>query len=528
MKTTSRIIACSSFTAVAAMARVGSHSRNLRTAATAAAERPSIEILRPGAAPGPARGPARDAVRRRVADRSGLYAPAQQQDLACARSRSRAPFFSIVADQDPSKPARADLARVPGLLDQYRQQRCRLAGPGRRARAHARGGPAGGRARGDRHRHRRPPRRPAHHRRGAARTAGADGAAARRRRGHRRAGARRCRRSPTCSPSPSASASRARRSDELDITRDVVLEARKGVRSVLDEARAEIEALSAEAPGASCRGHGRHAGRATVRLAGRRAADTASSASAAARRVLAGRRPRRAASEGPGARAESRRRALRRSTSRRATCPFPRSRASSAPTTDDRQAAPGEPRRRHERGFEPLSVRHAAAVRAAHAAARCAEPFEPARRPIAATCCRPTSSRRLPRRSRSTPRRGATSSPASRRASATTEPSSRADDAEEPADSLGTPRFTPPSRLFGDEADTRPPARSARTFVGLFAATGALAVVGTLWWALDPRGRNRSRRRRRPSSTRVKTAAAAPAAATATRAATDPLPARWR
>jgi len=37
-------------------------------------------------------------------------------------------------------------------------------------------------------------------------------------------------------------------SGSYDISRAVVLEARKGVRSVLDEARAEIEALSAEAP----------------------------------------------------------------------------------------------------------------------------------------------------------------------------------------------------------------------------------------------------------------------------------------
>ena len=45
-------------------------------------------------------------------------------------------------------------------------------------------------------------------------------------------------------------------------------------------------------------------------------------------------------------------------------------------------------------------------------------------------------------------------------------------------------RFTPPSRLFSED-ESRSPARSARTFVGLFAATGALAVVGTLWWAFS-------------------------------------------
>lgn len=49
---------------------------------------------------------------------------------------------------------------------------------------------------------------------------------------------------------------------------------------------------------------------------------------------------------------------------------------------------------------------------------------------------------------------------------------------------LDTDRFTPPSRLFAED-DTQAPARSARTFIVLFAATGALAVIGTLWWALS-------------------------------------------
>ena len=46
------------------------------------------------------------------------------------------------------------------------------------------------------------------------------------------------------------------------------------------------------------------------------------------------------------------------------------------------------------------------------------------------------------------------------------------------------PLFTPPSRLFGEE-EGQSPARSARTWVGLFAATGALAVIGTIWWVLS-------------------------------------------
>lgn len=46
------------------------------------------------------------------------------------------------------------------------------------------------------------------------------------------------------------------------------------------------------------------------------------------------------------------------------------------------------------------------------------------------------------------------------------------------------PLFTPPSRLFGDD-EGRSPVRSARTWVGLFAATGALAVIGTIWWVVS-------------------------------------------
>ena len=61
-----------------------------------------------------------------------------------------------------------------------------------------------------------------------------------------------------------------------------------------------------------------------------------------------------------------------------------------------------------------------------------------------------------------------------------------ADSTTEPSDSrdeIDPPQFTPPSRLFGED-ETPSSTRSARTFVGLFAATGAAAVVGTLWWAL--------------------------------------------
>jgi len=95
-----------------------------------------------------------------------------------------------------------------------------------------------------------------------------------------------------------------------------------------------------------------------------------------------------------------------------------------------------------------------------------------------------------------------------------------ADDSE-PVQVAEAPRFTPPSRLFAQD-ETRTPARSARTFVGLFAATGALAVVATIWWALS--------RDSAPLSAATapviaeKTAAAAPATPTVTPTVAAPAP----
>jgi ketosteroid isomerase-like protein len=53
-----------------------------------------------------------------------------------------------------------------------------------------------------------------------------------------------------------------------------------------------------------------------------------------------------------------------------------------------------------------------------------------------------------------------------------------------PQSTLDAQEFTPPSRLFmSDDSGARGQGRSARTFVGLFAATGALALLATGWWA---------------------------------------------
>ncbi len=194
-----------------------------------------------------------------------------------------------MADQDPSKPARADLANVPGLLDQYRQQRSAwLAQADELVRMRE------------------------EVRQAAEREAIDIVTAARRDVRRIIVEARRELLVLTAQlhaavdttdaselPLPTfanllAEPERARvenAGDTLDITRDVVLEARKGVRSVLDEARAEIEALSAEAPGAFAVAPTGMPVR-TVRLAGRRAGRHGiERIRCSVARILPGRRP---------------------------------------------------------------------------------------------------------------------------------------------------------------------------------------------------------------------------------------------
>ena len=91
---------------------------------------------------------------------------------------------------------------------------------------------------------------------------------------------------------------------------------------------------------------------------------------------------------------------------------------------------------------------------------------------------------------------------------------------------LDVEEFTPPSRLFmSDDARARAQRRSARTFVGLFAATGALALLATAWWAF---GRNSAEPLSAATPPVIESPADAPAgsnapgSATATAAAATP------
>ena len=276
--------------------------------------------------------------------------------------------------------------------------------------------------------------------------------------------------------------------DTLDLTRDVVLEARKGVRSVLDEARAEIEALSTEAPGAFAVAPTGMPVAPPFDWQGDAPADTASSASAAASpesSQAAGRDEPRV--EGP-VHELNLDAALSSLDFQTRDLPIPTLARLLGTDDGDRQAEPSEPEPSRA-GFEPLSFDALQLAELRTLLRDAPQPFEPEDRDrghVLSADVEPSPA--APLAFDTTPRSDFFDSLPGR--VGMTEPIEERTEAEEPADSFGAPRVTPPSRLFGDEADAEapPPARSARTFVGLFAATGALAVVGTLWWALTREG----------------------------------------
>ena len=162
--------------------------------------------------------------------------------------------------------------------------------------------------------------------------------------------------------------------DPLEITRDVVLEARKGVRSVLDEARAEIEALSSEAPGALAAAA---AGAPAVppfdwQGGARTDASSASAAAADDSSPAAG-------GDGPRAEGPVHELNLDAALSSLEFQTDPHSHARASPRHRRRQPAGGAGRAGDggTSGLRALVLRHAAAGRAAHAVARCAA-VEPA------------------------------------------------------------------------------------------------------------------------------------------------------
>ena len=388
-----------------------------------------------------------------------------------------------MADQDQSNPAKADLARVPGLLDQYRQQRrAWLAQADELVRMRD------------------------EVRQAAEREAIEIVTAARRDVRRIIVEARRellvltaqlhAAVEATDAPAveappftalladPEARSKVENASHDEDMTRDVVHEARKGVRSVLDEARAEIEALSSEAPAMFGSGG-------SPDLAATAGEDddleprSQDSINEAAARPLG---------EGCPVHELSLDASLAALDFQTRDLPIPTlARILGAESARDTSSLASD--HASSPTYEPLTSYETPRLTELRSLLRdAAEPLEPVE-PLAASRFAFDTA---PKTEFFTERD-------------TTHDADGADPVRDSGDEGDTPAFTPPSRLFAED-ETRSSARSARTFVGLFAATGALAVVGTLWWALGRDSAPLSAAA--PPVITEKTAAAPPAAAT--------------
>jgi ketosteroid isomerase-like protein len=290
-----------------------------------------------------------------------------------------------------------------------------------------------------------------------------------------------------------------------DITREVVHEARKGVRSVLDEARAEIEALSAEAPAVFGHGGSPHAGPAAAAAADD---DDASG-------EIAEERPTQEP-EGPihELHLEESLAALDFQTR---DLPIPTlARILGTDRAHESPAPSGDRTPSTNAIFEPLLAFDTPRLSELRSLLRdridAREPSTAAGHPVLSPDLEPLAT--SPFAFDTAPRTDFFGNHQTIDAPREAEPAASDSDPIEAA-----PLFTPPSRLFGED-DTRSTARSARTFVGLFAATGALAVVATIWWALSRDSAPLSAAT--PPVIAEKTAAAAPA--TTPRAVAAPAP----
>lgn len=265
-------------------------------------------------------------------------------------------------------------------------------------------------------------------------------------------------------------------SHDTDITRDVVHEARKGVRSVLDEARAEIEALSSDAPAI----FGQHA-------VPDPAAPRDSDDEAAGAQPDEDSREQDSVDETP-VHELSLDASLAALDFQTRDLPIPTlARLLGAEPAGDTPSRPGE-RPTASSAFEPTLSYDTPRLSELRTLLRDSldpvEPNEPADTPL------PSPSRTVLSPDVEPPASSPFAYDTTPRTDFFADRDRSAQDGAEDSSGTGdpdgeeTPRFTPPSRLFGED-DSRSSARSARTFVGLFAATGALAVAGTIWWAVN-------------------------------------------
>ena len=385
-----------------------------------------------------------------------------------------------MADQDPKTAAKADPARVPGLLDQYREQR----------RAWLAQADALVRMREE-------------VRQAAEREAIEIVTAARRDVRQIIVEARRdllvltaqlhaaveATDAPGIEPPPftallSDGDSRSRvesASHEPDITRDVVHEARKGVRSVLDEARAEIEALSAEAPAVFGHGGSPHAAPAAAAAPD----DDAPSRDDEDDDARAD-EPVNESATGPlGDQIPIHDLHLDESLAaldfQTRDLPIPTlARILGTEPVHESPAPPADRTPSTHAIFEPLLSFDTPRLSELRSLLRdridAREPSTPAAHPVLSPDVEPLPT--SPFAFDTAPKTDFFTEHQTIDAVREVEPPPHEPITFEP------PLFTPPSRLFGEE-DTANSARSARTFVGLFAATGAVALIATLWWALS-------------------------------------------
>jgi hypothetical protein len=414
-----------------------------------------------------------------------------------------------VADQDQSNPAKADLARVPGLLDQYRQQRrAWLAQADELVRMRD------------------------EVRQAAEREAIDIVTAARRDVRRIIVEARRellvltaqLHAAVEATDAPAIEAppftalladpeSRSRvenAAHDDEITRDVVHEARKGVRSVLDEARAEIEALSSEAPAMFGQGGSPDQPAPAVEDDEIEPRSQESANEAAAGPLGEGCPVHELSLDASLAALDFQTRDLPIPTLARLL--GSQSALDSSTPASDREPSPGayEPLTSYE--TPRLSELRSLLRDAAEPLARDDAPGLHPGRGVLSPDVEPLATSLFA--FDAAPRTEFFAEPRTTDVTDDVEPARHSGD--ETADA---PRFTPPSRLFAED-ETRSSGRSARTFVGLFAATGALAVVGTLWWALGRDSAPLSAAA--PPVITEKAAAAPPATATPAVAPTPP------
>ena len=274
-------------------------------------------------------------------------------------------------------------------------------------------------------------------------------------------------------------------SHDTDITRNMVHEARKGVRSVLDEARAEIEALSAEAPAVFGHGGTPHAAPAAAVPPDDAPSDDDDDHRRHSHRDRGQEQSNESAAGALGEQIPIHELHLDESLAaldfQTRDLPIPTlARILGTEPVHESPAPAGDRTPSTNAIFEPLLSFDTPRLSELRSLLRdridAREPSTPAGHPVLSPDVEPLPT--SPFAFDTAPKTDFFTEHLTIDAAREAEPA-----VSDPVKPAEAPLFTPTSRLFGED-DTPSSARSARTFVGLFAATGAVAVIATIWWAL--------------------------------------------